>query len=311
MSTMNDNWYQPTFDLAAFRSVVAKYVKLLIRARWKHQSGFLSAEDLARWGLKDIANDNRTPRDLVTEAATTLAALNNQFIPRCGSGGIPCMEHDSAVERLIDAVAFLVPPDGGGPNHNRQLIVLAESLGRGEAFDWTEVVNWNSLAAIRDDLDQLPHARNSSTTDRPKQSVMARFPSLPELRWEEVTIVFVSDDSVRVSARDVRETYLFSEMGFKDRRKGDRPDSRWAFLRELAAHEGRIDWQTKSLSSEQRNRAEKAISTVRKRLKTLMGIEEDPFHLYRSRKAYETRFTLRSKHGHAEQPHAEQPHADD
>lgn len=123
---------------------------------------------------------------------------------------------------------------------------------------------------------------------------IARFPTVEGLRWDEVTMVFVSNDSVRVSARDVTKTYTFAEAGFKDGRKGDRPDTRWAFLQRLAKHGGNLDWNA-NWDRKVRGRLKAAISNLRKRLQDLMGIEDDPFHRCREMKAYRTKFQLRNK----------------
>ena len=131
----------------------------------------------------------------------------------------------------------------------------------------------------------LPHADKRPT---------AKFPTMPGLKWEEVTITFISKDSVRITARGVSEVYTFSQMGFTDRRKGDLPDKRWLFLLFLAKNGGEIDMQTKK-SEDMKPTATKAVSIIRGRLKVLLGIEADPFENYRKAKGYKTRFSLRNK----------------
>ena len=119
----------------------------------------------------------------------------------------------------------------------------------------------------------------------------SRFPYIAGLRWEEVTITFISDDSVKVSAREVSRKFIFAELGFKDNRKGDMPDTRWALLRELAAHSGEIAWDT-PVERKAKSIAKAAIKDIRRKLKAFMGIEDDPFFEYRKLKAYKTKFTL-------------------
>ena len=167
---MSEDDFRPEFDLGAFRYAVAKYVKLLIRARWKDNPGFLSAQALTDWGLLKINDDrildNRIPTwRLMEEAAQALGVLNNEFIPRCGSGGIRIMTGDTSEIRLMNEIAFLAAWNGGGPYHNRELLTAATNLREGRAIDWNELVNWPRLPTIRADLDRLPHPRRGEAAD--------------------------------------------------------------------------------------------------------------------------------------------------
>src|SRR6478672_9064376 len=72
--------YEPDFDLGDFRYAVARYVKLLIRARWKCEPGFLSDEELQTWGLGEIAEDRLAGWRLLEDAAAALARLNTEFL---------------------------------------------------------------------------------------------------------------------------------------------------------------------------------------------------------------------------------------
>ena len=288
---MNDDLHPPDFDLGEFRHIVARYVKFLIRARWKTDAGFLADSDLTRWELNDIQQDTQQAWRLLEMAATTLATLNTEFIPRCGSGGVRVNDDDTPVSRLVESVAFLVDPEGGGPAHNQSLIEAAKVLQRGESVDWETIADWKSISAIRDDLDLLPQPKRRREKKTQELKVTAKFPSPPGLTWEKVTITFVSNDSARVSACGTCKTYTFSDLGFSDRRKGDRPNTRWSILKKLAEHGGRLEWNT-NLTREEKNRLQTAIKDIRKRLQALTGLTDDPFHRYREKKAYETRFTI-------------------
>jgi hypothetical protein len=288
---MNDDFHSPNFNLGEFRDLVALYVKLLIRARWKTDAGFLSDSQLTQWGLKNIQRDKLQAWQLLAKAAYALETLNANFIPRCGSGGIPEEDNGTPVSRLVDSVAFLVQPEGGGPAHNQVLVNAADGLRRQEAIDWQSIADWQRINAIRDDLDLLPQ-RKQGTEKKPRElNVTARFPSPSGLCWEAVTIRFVSDDAVKISAKGVSETYMFSEMGFRDGRKGDRPNTRWSILKKLAEQGGRFDWDS-NLTLKERNCLQAAIKDIRKRLQALIGLTDDPFHDYRSKKGYEAKFTI-------------------
>jgi hypothetical protein len=124
-----------------------------------------------------------------------------------------------------------------------------------------------------------------------KSRVSARFPAPEGLTWKEVTIAFVSNDSIRVSAHSKSKRFTFAEAGFKDGRKGDLPDTLWDILRVLARHGGEVDRGSKT-SQKVKGQMKAAIKEIRKRLKALVGIADDPFYPYREKQAYVAKFTL-------------------
>lgn len=153
---MSEAWFQPDFDLAQFRYAVARYIKLLIRARWKCEPEFLRLQDLVRWELQKLNEDAYPAWRLLRDAADALARLNTEFLSRCGSGGIPITDESTPEGRLLESVAFLAETSGGGPFHNQPLLDATESLRSGAEVKWDSLVNWSTLPSIRDDLDQLP-----------------------------------------------------------------------------------------------------------------------------------------------------------
>jgi hypothetical protein len=156
----DDAVYHPDFDLGDFRHTVARFVKCLIRARWKGEPGFLPDGVLTAWGLQDIADDEWPAWKLLAEAATALGTLSTEFLPRCGSGGVRETDMTTPVGRLIWAVSGLAEVgDGGGPEHNGALREAARLLRDGKGVDWRSLVAWETLEEIRADLDQLPHPR--------------------------------------------------------------------------------------------------------------------------------------------------------
>ena len=75
--------------------------------------------------------------------------------------------------------------------------------------------------------------------------VLVSFPHLDDLKWGEVAIGFISKDSIKVTARDVSRKYTFAELGMKDGRKGDLPNTSCAcyvtLLRTMAAWIGKTN----------------------------------------------------------------------
>jgi hypothetical protein len=138
-----------------------------------------------------------------------------------------------------------------------------------------------------------PGAISPGRVKRPSR----HFPKIDGLRWEEVIITFVSNDSVRIAARGQRQRMTFVEMGFADGRKGDRPDSRWSILHGMALHEGLINWKSGWVDPKLRNNLSAAISAINKRLRTVMQIDEKPFEPYKKLKMYKPKFKLRDESG--------------
>src|SRR4051812_40768846 len=101
-SRMAGDVFYPDFDLGIFRYTVARYVKLLIRSRWKCEPNFLSPDQLAAWGLDAIGKDPNPAWRLLEDAAHALAHLNAEFLPRCGSGGVQPGDECTPEGRLID-----------------------------------------------------------------------------------------------------------------------------------------------------------------------------------------------------------------
>jgi len=170
MESDDESPFYPGVDPGEFRYTVAKFVKLLIRARWKADSGFLSRDDLERWGLSNIEEEPRTTAQLLGEAAEVLGDLNKNFIRRCGSGGIKESDESTPAGRLVDSVSGLVADCVSGPSHNIALVKAAQRLSDGKNIDWQTLVEWDMLRQIRDDLDQLPDLRS-----RPHSESMADF----------------------------------------------------------------------------------------------------------------------------------------
>ena len=61
-----------------------------------------------------------------------------------------------------------------------------------------------------------------------------QFSSIKDLRWEEVTFTVLSNESVRIKARNISKAYTFAELGFKDGRTPDKPTKVWCFFILLA-----------------------------------------------------------------------------
>jgi hypothetical protein len=119
-------------------------------------------------------------------------------------------------------------------------------------------------------------------------------PKPPPLTWQEISVIFLSDERVQVKRRGQLETLNYAEFGFADGRNG-KPDRAWIVLRELSGRDGVLpkpqpgrgasellkDWDSIG----------KRIQTIRDRLRKHFGITEgDPITF--SGTAYQTSFRL-------------------
>jgi len=193
------------------------------------------------------------------------------------------------VEKLREAISRLEAKWGKTSGMQEELQEWAKGL---------PVMRLNLAVEPRGDSpNDLPQTSSSPSLEPPtppKSEAMpvARFPYIPGLKWDEVSMEFVSNEAIRIRAQNVREIYNFAEMGFKDRRKGDRPDSLWGVLRDgFGKHGGEISWNI-SVDSKTRDNLKEYVRKIRKRLRAFMEIEDDPFFPYRKSKSYKTKFSI-------------------
>ena len=105
--------------------------------------------------------------------------------------------------------------------------------------------------------------------------VRAAHSTLTVTSWEDIQIMFISDERVQIRSGDGSETCNYSEMGFADTRGGgSKPNRAWIALRTLAERKGTIkdtanieaDWQ----------KIERRIQEMRKNLREFFNIDDDP-----------------------------------
>lgn len=120
-----------------------------------------------------------------------------------------------------------------------------------------------------------------------RESQTDRLPIPKNIFWEDVSIRFISDESVEIRAGTPLGVKNFIELGFKDRRS-DKPDYKWEALKLLAKNGGEISWKDKSASLKWKPH----IKTLRKRLRNYFDIQDDPFYSYRRSGGYKTKFSI-------------------
>src|SRR5262245_21159182 len=85
-TTAHDHPDPSDFDQGGFRLSVARFIRLLIRARWKSEPAFLPYHDLPRWGLANVEEDRASAPSLLEQAADALDELARRFPPGFSSG---------------------------------------------------------------------------------------------------------------------------------------------------------------------------------------------------------------------------------
>lgn len=107
---------------------------------------------------------------------------------------------------------------------------------------------------------------------------------VPDLRWEEIKIRFLSNTAVSITARDHTERKTYIELGFKNAgRRVETPIASWIVLREyFAKKEVRRNYEKK---------LKDRIKDIRIRFREFFGIKENPFHGY-SIGRWEPKFTV-------------------
>jgi len=124
------------------------------------------------------------------------------------------------------------------------------------------------------------------------KSVVARFPSPKDLQWREVSIAFISNDDIEIKARGHRERYNYRELGFKDSRKKGDSSPLWKRFRELLAKQNGEFCPGSRLKFQNKVQLRATMKEIRKRLRAIMNIEDDPIPFNYETRCYMTKFGL-------------------
>jgi hypothetical protein len=115
------------------------------------------------------------------------------------------------------------------------------------------------------------------------------FPCPTGTKWNDVEMVLVSHDSMRVTTPMGTEIFSYHELGLSDKRKADAHSVMWTLLMEFAKQSGTIN------PSDQTPLGNNLVSTknrLDKHLKTLFGINDPICDHYRKKKAYILNFKI-------------------
>jgi hypothetical protein len=116
---------------------------------------------------------------------------------------------------------------------------------------------------------------------------------IPEgLLWGDISMRFLDKEclDIRAGGKPLGAKN-FAVLGFENK-KNKSPDTIWFTLFALGENEGEITWKGRDRSGELSSKLKKNISILRKRLKDLFAISEDPFYPYIEKRAYKAKFSI-------------------
>lgn len=157
-------------ELGVLRYKAAYYIRLMIRSRATQDPTFLTPEYYEVWELDGLGRGENTASAL-RKALWTIREVNDRFLERCGSGGMRLDDSDPLFE-LKELVGFFA-------DYQNDLPSAIQRALDGRPIDWANLAQWNTLPAIRRELDKLPQPDGHS--DRPRDGPD---PDGRVIRWE-------------------------------------------------------------------------------------------------------------------------------
>jgi hypothetical protein len=140
-------------------------------------------------------------------------------------------------------------------------------------------------------LDRLEAIRKPLKAAKPpRRAVRLDIPA--GTTWDMVIFRLLSDDTVYIVV-DGKPLGAknFAELGFWDARKGKvHPNLLWALLRLFAIHNGEITPKTQD--AQEMLSHKKRISDLGKALRSIFGIDDNPFYPYRKTHTYRAKFSV-------------------
>jgi hypothetical protein len=130
---------------------------------------------------------------------------------------------------------------------------------------------------------------NAAAPQPGRKSAVRVFAVPTGTRWEKVVIRIVDDEHAELQVGTHKETRHFAELGMRDARRRDQePNAAWAMLLILARHHGELRWGDQGASDNARSH----MKILRRHLRELFGLTDDPIDDYKHRRCWQTRFTL-------------------
>ena len=244
--------------------------------------------------------------ELATNSASKLidkqemdGSFDNDILTTClAVASIYFMKLDSSESVCNMAIEYILKSQNKEGNWD---FLYSWDFGPGHSVEWnvlSTVVALETLDLITNDKPLPIWAEESKQHVISPEKKLIRIQtdkSLPVpkgITWSDVSICFISPESVEIRAGKPLGVKNFIEMGFKDRRSG-KPDLIWQTLKIFARFNGEISWKDKGVDTRFHKNLKSYIKDIRRRLKFLFNIDNDPFNTYdRKSKTYSLKFSI-------------------
>lgn len=113
------------------------------------------------------------------------------------------------------------------------------------------------------------------------------------ISWDEIFIELVSNDSVKIKARDFNQELHFSDLGMSDKRSYEKYDRNWELLALFAENNGIVHFDSIHYADSQK-KLKKSISNLRKHLNYIFGIDDSPIENYQTNIGYKAKFYIKN-----------------
>ena len=157
-------------------------------------------------------------------------------------------------------------------------------------------------SAIENEFAQTDSGDDSTELDTSKpnslETLRKSISEIPNFTWKDLKIELMSDSVIRfkiINSEIKGLRFSYTDLGMKDKRKTDLPNTMFEFLVGLIEMRGvfRLD----DIALKDRSMVEKTISRLRGKLREITGIEGNPilFIKYPYPKRYETQFKTKDE----------------
>jgi hypothetical protein len=150
----------------------------------------------------------------------------------------------------------------------------------------------DSTAPGTDDAIEALSSRGGTPTESRESAPMGVPGPIPQAdKWEDIEILFLSDERVQITVGTHTETRNYDEMGFASKKSGA-PVVAWATLRKMAELRG-----VTRMADDSRKWAavEKRIQEIRKVLRHRFGLTDDPLPFIKKTRRDSEDFGYRAK----------------
>ncbi|MHC5056121.1 MAG: hypothetical protein ACYTKD_15555 [Planctomycetota bacterium] len=204
-------------------------------------------------------------------------------------------KHPEAATRIREIVEgkAKVPSD-----HGEYCLLLSDG-DAGICDEVCEEIRDLLVAVIQDDelrekaqqhIEGDDDEQDAEEEKRPRREPFVRFQPDETVTWHTVEIIIIGDAAARVKVGEETKKLSCIEMGFKDNRTADMPNDQWKALLKFADGYGTVAWPAGSRRPPIKH---KCLTALRKALKALCHVDDDPFEPYdRALHCYKAKFRI-------------------